>query len=143
MAKIDKASIYVRLCRLRHRLKKMQFFMAKKDRIVYGTPSLEYCNECLRDFVLAYEFQDERAFYYRKLIADFAVLKIELEGINHEGILRCPKNKECSETIVDLPPDTDRMYLAMFQIVGEIDEDISKWRQSALRSKNTPDKILQ
>ena len=88
MARIHNASIYIRLCRLRHRLKKMQYFLMKKDRIVYGTPALEYCNECLRDFALAYEFQDERAYYYRKLIADFAVLKVELEGINHEGVLR-------------------------------------------------------
>ena len=139
MARIHNASIYIRLCRLRHRLKKMQYFLMKKDRIVYGTPALEYCNECLRDFALAYEFQDERAYYYRKLIADFAVLKVELEGINHEGILRCPKAKELTETNAELPSATDKMYLGIFQIVGEIDEDISKWRQSALRSKSTPD----
>lgn len=53
MARLEQASIYVRLCRLRHKLKKMQFCMAKKDRIAYGTPAIEYCNECLRDFVLA------------------------------------------------------------------------------------------
>lgn len=117
----------------------MQYFLMKKDRIVYGTPALEYCNECLRDFVLAYEFQDERAYYYRKLIADFSVLKVELEGINHEGLLRCPKAKELTETNAEFPSATDKMYLGIFQIVGEIDEDISKWRQSALRSKSTPD----
>lgn len=138
MARLEQASIYVRLCRLRHKLKKMQFCMAKKDRIVYGTPALEYCNECLRDFVLAYEFADERPRYYRKLAADFAVLRIEIEGINHEGVLRSPKSKEQQETSVLLPTGTDRMYLDLFQVIGEIDEDISKWRQSALRSKNAP-----
>ena len=87
----------------------MQYFLMKKDRIVYGTPALEYCNECLRDFALAYEFQDERAYYYRKLIADFAVLKVELEGINHEGVLRCPKAKELTETNAELPSATVKM----------------------------------
>ena len=80
----------------------MQYFLMKKDRLVYGTPAMEYCNDCLRDFVLAYEFQDERAYYYRKLLADFAVLKVELEGINHEGVLRCPKAKELTETNAEL-----------------------------------------
>lgn len=46
---------------------------------------------------------------FRKLIADFSVLKVELEGINHEGVLRCPKAKELTETNAELPSATDKM----------------------------------
>lgn len=80
MARIHNASIYIRLCRLRHRLKKMQYFLMKKDRIVYGTPALEYCNECLRDFVRAYEFQDERAYYSGSLLPIFPCSRLNWKG---------------------------------------------------------------
>lgn len=138
MAKIQMSSIYVQLCRLRHHLKKMQFMMTKADRLVYGKPAIECCNEVLRDFVLAYEFQDERTYYYKKLVADFAVLRIELEDINHEGILRSMRKEELTSA-QQMPKSTDKMYLRIFEIVGMIDEGIAKWRSTALRGKNVVD----
>lgn len=108
--------------------------MSKADRIIYGTPVIQECNEVLRDFVLAYEYRDERESYMRKLVADFAVLKVDIEGINHEHVLREPKSKDHAATAVDLPATTDAMYLRTYEIIGLIDQDITKWRNS-LRSK--------
>lgn len=138
MAKIQQANIYINLCRLRHNLKKMQFMMTKANQQIYGRPAIEYCNNVITDFVLAYEFQEERTYYYKKLIADFAVLRIELEGINHEQILRGKKNEDSGDC--EMPKTTDKMYLRIFEIAGQIDEGITKWRSTALRDNHVTDK---
>jgi hypothetical protein len=86
----DKAGIYVDLYNMRKLLKRAQFAMSKADRIIYGTPVLVKNGEVLADFVLAYDFADERDKYIRKMCADFEVLKLDLRIIAEDNVLKCP-----------------------------------------------------
>ena len=134
MAKITQQSIYIKLCRLRHLIKKMQYMMSKADRVIYGTELNVEINDCIKDFVLAYEYREQRDHFIQQMIADFAVLKVALEGINHEGLLREPNVKTHQASPSELPASTDKMYLRVFEAIGSVDTDITKWRNS-LRNK--------
>jgi|BioPla2DNA2_1021312.scaffolds.fasta_scaffold26188_2 hypothetical protein len=119
----DKAGIYVDLYNMRKLLKRAQFAMSKADRIIYGTPVLVKNGEVLADFVLAYDFADERDKYIRKMCADFEVLKLDLRIIAEDNVLKCPDPENAR-----MKPET--LKIEIFELVARIDEGITKWRKS-------------
>jgi len=121
--KTDKAGIYVDLYNLRKVLKRAQYTMTKADRIVYGTPVLEKNGEVLADFVLAYDFEDEREKYIRKMCADFEVLKLDLRILAEDNVIKCPDPQNALAK-----PET--IKIEIFELVARIDEGIMKWRNS-------------
>lgn len=68
--------------------------MTKSDRIIYGTPALERCGQILADFILAYDFEDERAYYIKKFLAEFYILKLDIETLNEFGIIKTTKDTD-------------------------------------------------
>lgn len=134
--KYQLASIYKGLQRLCDMLTKYYFFMTQADRIVYYNPLALCCNECIKDFCIAFDFQDERPHWYMKLVGDFHTLTSLVDRINRNGVLRTPTKKLKDETSVELPKTTEKLLLRTYEEIGKIDEDISKWRQVALSSKN-------
>lgn len=121
--KTDKAGIYVDLYKLRKLLKRAQYTMTKADRIIYGTPVLEKNGDVLADFVMAYDFEEERAKYIRKMCADFEILKLDLRIIAEDNVIKCPDPENAQAK-----PDTIKM--GIFELVARIDEGITKWRNS-------------
>ena len=131
MSKVDKAGIYVDLNEMRKLLKRAQYVMTKADRIIYGTPVLEKNGEVLADFVLAYDFPDERDKNIRKMCADFEVLKLDLRIIAEDNVLKCPDPQNAQ-----MRPDTFKILI--FDLLGRVDEGITKWRNS-LKGKTAAD----
>ena len=66
--KTDKSGIYIDLYTLIKHLKEIQYFIGKAERIIYGTPCITAAEKAMADFVMAYNFPDERDFYIRKLL---------------------------------------------------------------------------
>lgn len=111
------------LYNMRKLLKRAQFAMSKADRIIYGTPVLVKNGEVLADFVLAYDFADERDKYIRKMCADFEVLKLDLRIIAEDNVLKCPDPENAR-----MKPET--LKIEIFELIARIDEGITKWRKS-------------
>ena len=123
--KVEKAGIYVDAYELRKVLKSAQFLMTKAERIVYGTPVLSECAQFMSDFVMAYEFEEERTYYFKKMSASFEVMKSDLRII-----AECHVLKGTSSDHAEMKADT--MIVRIFELVGRIDDGISKWKRSAL-----------
>lgn len=121
--KVDKAGIYVDLYELRKLLKRAQYVMTKTDRIIYGTPVLKENIDTLADFVRAYDFEEERDYYIRKMCADFEALKIDLRIIVEDNVLKCPDPLNAH-----MKPESFKKLI--FEYVARIDEGITKWRNS-------------
>lgn len=134
--KYQLASIYKGLVRLCGILTKYYFYMSQADRIVYYNPMMLQVSECLKDYCIAFDFQDERPSWYKKLVGDFHTLTCFVDRIKNERVLRNPTKNVEDGTSVELPKTTEKLLLRTYEEIGKIDEDISKWRPTALGSKN-------
>lgn len=114
--------------------------MTKVDRQIYGNQALQLATQCVIDFCIAYDFYEERPRYYMKLVGDFHALWSVVDEIDKFHLLKTPKGdlttgKDGTLTS-DLVRRSDKLLLQIFEEIGKIDEDISKWRSVALRSTN-------
>ena len=133
--KYQLATIYKGIQRLSRLIRKYYFYMTQADRIVYYDDLKLAIHECKRDFCIAFDFQDERPHWYMKLVGDFHCLMSLVDEIRDEGVLRNPSPKG---TNTELPKTSEKLILRTYEEIGKIDEDISKWRTTALSSKNAP-----
>ena len=121
--KYSKAGIYVDGYELLKLLKRAQYTMTKTDRVIYGTPVLKANTDFLAAFVMAYDFEEERWYYIKKMCSTFEVLKMQLRIISEENILKVTTHENAN-----MKPDS--LKLQIFTLVGRIDEGITKWRRS-------------
>lgn|SRR5574344_239407 len=137
---LDKTGIYVDCKKLRRLIQRSQKCMTKADRIIYGTPMLEMCGRVLSDFILAYDFEDERSYYIKKFLSEFYVLKLDIETINEFGILKTTKDsngedlytKEGKRLIKLGGEDSNLLRREMTEIVARLDEGMKRWRSSLI-----------
>lgn len=135
MRALDKTGIYIDFKKLRRILQRAQVCMTKSDRIIYGTPMLAQCAKALGDFVMAYDFEDERTYYIKKMIADFTVLRVDIETVNECGIIRA-----VSETRRSTPPERtmlvvekpDILRRELSELVAKIDQGIQRYKNSVI-----------
>lgn len=125
---LEGEGIFVDLKNLKRVLKRAQFMMEKADRIIYGTPALENCKKALIAFEMAYDFMDEREHYARELKARVTVLRLDVEDIFEENVLKgCdPKTNRTADSI----------KREMVELLGRIDEGISRYVGSIFKGKN-------
>lgn len=129
------ASIYQGLRRLAKLVHKLTFYLSKTDRRIYGDRAIEACMDCLGEFILAYDFQDERPQHYMKLIAVFHKLQCMIDEINEENLVRkqfaYKDERDPKKGTFAQVPRADKLMLMIYNEIGKIDSDISKWRQVA------------
>ena len=121
----SKSGIYVDGYELRRILKKAQFSMTKADRIIYGTPVLQECGEFLKNFVMAYDFKDEKLKYIRKMCASFEVLKLDLRIILQDNIIRSP-GPHSSEM------SPKEFKIKILEYIARIEKGVNKWKNSVI-----------
>lgn len=132
------ASIYQGLRRLAKLVRKLTFYLSKTDRRIYGDRAIEASMDCLGEFILAYDFQDERPQHYMKMVATFHKLQCLIDEINEENLVRrqfaCKEDRDPKIGTYAQVPRADRLMLMIYNEIGKIDSDISKWRQVAMRT---------
>lgn len=119
--------------RLRTELYRAQFAMTKANRIIYGTPLMEYSGKALAAFVLAFKTRssiEDKLHYIDECIGAFAVLRTDLENCMENNIIQYPKRE--GETPEDRV-STDKVEL--FNLVAKIDSDMCKWSESLTKGK--------
>lgn len=151
MRALDKTGIYIDCKKLRRLLQRSQRCMTKSDRIIYGTPALERCGQILADFILAYDFEDERAYYIKKFLAEFYILKLDIETLNEFGIIKTTKDtdgedlytkegKKLVKVGVENPKNLQR---EMTEIVARLDEGMKRWRSGLVLKDYTKEKGVE
>lgn len=101
--------------------------MTKVDRIRYATRAINAIEDVIRDFTLAYDFEDERLYYLKRMWADIAVFIDLMRTIGEQNcICLHPKHE---------PWTPDHMKLEIFNAVASLDEGAAKWKNSIMRNK--------
>ena len=127
------SSIFVNMKRLRTHLYRAQFAMTKANRIIYGTPLMEYSGKALAAFVLAFKARidtTEKLRYRDECIGAFSVLRIDLENCMENNIIQFPKRE--GETPEDR---VSAEKIELFRLVATIDNDMCKWSESLTKGK--------
>lgn len=116
----DKASIFVDAQNLRRLFYEALKDMSKGDRVMFGERTMCEIGDFIASFVMAYDFPDERNYYIRKMVAQFAVVRLDLEAMAELNIYKGKLNKYGDPVVKG----------EIFECVGRIDMGISKWRNS-------------
>lgn len=132
--KCQMATIYKGLKRLMRHIHKLPFEMTKENKRIYGDRIIERVLDCIEDFVIAYDFQDERPHYYMKLSADIHIVMSLMDEIVDDHIL-IPKKHEVGSDGKSIPNKQDKLVIQIYEEIGKIDTDMGKWRVSAICSK--------
>ena len=130
---LEESSIFINLKRLRTHLYRAQFAMTKANRIIYGTPLMEYSGKALAAFVVAFKTnldREAKARYCDECIGAFAVLRIDLENCVENNIIQYPKRE--GETKEDR---VNSEKVELFRLVATIDSDMCKWSGSLTKGK--------
>ncbi len=133
--KYQMASIYKGLKRLAKLIHKLPFSMTAENKRIYGDRIINRVLDCIENFVIAYDFQDERPHYYMKLTGNIHVVMSLMDEIVDEHILIPQAHKVDSEGH-EVPNSQDKLVIRIYDEIGKIDTDMGKWRPSAICSKS-------
>ena len=104
-----------------------EMMMTAVDRRRYCDRAIRAIMDIIADFQLAYDFEDERGKYLRKMWADIAVY-LELARIIGE--------RNCIRNVCQHEPMTpDQMKLEIFNETARLDEGASRWKNTVTRNK--------
>lgn len=129
------------LKKLRRMLYQAQFNMMKADRMIYGTPLMEYCGKAIAAFILAFTVKEKRVEYLEECIGYFSILRTDLEFCAMENIVKYPKRKEKLDKDGKPIPWENKedavnsQKIELFHLVGKIDSDMCKWRASLAKAR--------
>ena len=142
---LEESSIFINLKKLRRRLYGAQFHMQKADRIIYGTPLMQECGKAIASFVLAFTVREKRVEYLEACIGHFTVLRTDLEFCTEENMIKWSKRaEERDKDGKPIPWEDPRdavstQKIELFNLVGKIDSDMCRWRQSLAKGKTVCD----
>lgn len=120
MSNFEGQTIYLDAAELRRLVSKALLMMTKQYRVEVGARAMQATGDIIADFVMAYEFKQERYWHFKRLCARFEVLKIDLRMIVNDGLLQSP------HPVTHERPET--IALQMFERVASIDEAIGRWK---------------
>lgn len=139
--RLEESSIYINLVRLREKIYGSMFHMMKGDRLVFGRPLLEASGEALGNFILAFMVKEDKVKYMDKCIGWFTRLRIDLDFCVRENIIKFKKrthmkDKDGNVVPCETPEDkVNSQKIELFVLIGKIDNDMCKWRQSIAKGK--------
>lgn len=110
-----------------------QFLMAKCDRVIYGTPIMEWSGKAIASFLLAFTVEHKRKEYLEECIGYFAILKTDIDFCISENIIHFRRRKITDD-------QTEAEYasskkIEILKLIAQIDNDVCKWRASLAKSK--------
>lgn len=114
---IDADAIYDLLLRA-------ELMMTKVDRVRYANRAIEQILDVIREFILAYDFEDDRKVHLERMSANIAVFLRTMRIIARRNII-CIPNKFDAMT-------PDQIKHELMEHIAKLDEGATKWRKSYL-----------
>ena len=104
-----------------------EVMMTAVDRRRYCDRAIKAIMDIIADFQLAYDFEDERGKYLRKMWADIAV---------YLDLARIIGERNCIRNVCQHEPMTpDQMKLEIYNETARLDEGASRWKNTVTRNK--------
>lgn len=136
------ATIYKELNPLIEKTKKLQFFMTRKDAQIYQFNAEKLILQALMDFIIAFDFQDERPHYYMKLEGELHAFSCIIDMIDGQNLIRTT-NRMIDITNIQIPKNGEKLMMDIYEHIGKIDEDMTKWRAVAMRDRSSQGNLLK
>ena len=114
---IDADAIYDLLLRA-------ELMMTKVDRVRYANRAIEQILDVIREFILAYDFEDDRKVHLERMSANIALFLRTMRIIARRNIICIPTKFDA------MTPDQIKHEL--MEHIAKLDEGATKWRKSYL-----------
>lgn len=102
--------------------------MTKVDKIRYNNRAIDQILDVIKEFTLAYDFEEDREIHLKRMCANVAVFLLTMRKIGELNVIRI-KN----------PLDTatpDSIKLQLIEHIGKLDEGVTRWKNSIIKSRN-------
>lgn len=102
--------------------------MTKVDKIRYNNRAIDQILDIIKEFTLAYDFEEDREIHLKRMCANVAVFLLTMRKIGERNVIRI-KN----------PLDTatpDSIKLQLIEHIGKLDEGVTRWKNSIIKSRN-------
>lgn len=109
-------------------LVRAEMMMTKADRIRYGNRAVVQIQDVIKEFMLAYDFEEDRWIHLKRLCANMAVLLWTIRLIGGRNVINA-KEKNSSVT-------PDRMKMMIVESLAKLDEGVTRWRKSITKNRN-------
>ena len=101
-----------------------ELMMTKVDRVRYANRAIEQILDVIREFILAYDFEDDRKVHLERMSANIAVFLRTMRSIARRNIICIPTKFDA------MTPDQVKHEL--MEHIAKLDEGATKWRKSYL-----------
>lgn len=105
-------------------LLRAELMMTKVDRVRYANRAIEQILDVIREFMLAYDFEDDRKLHLERMSANIAVFLHTIRIIARRNIICIPTKFDT------MTPD--QLKHEMMEHIAKLDEGATKWRKSYL-----------
>ena len=110
-------------------LLRAEMMMTKVDRMRYANRAIEQILDVIREFYLAYDFEDDREIHLKRMCANIGVFLMTMRIIAERNVI-CVTPKENSDFAT---PDGIKRQIV--EHLAKLDEGATKWRKSFMKSK--------
>ena len=102
--------------------------MTKVDKIRYNNRAVDQILDVIKEFVLAYDFEDDREIHLKRMCANVTVFIRTMRLINDRNIIHVFNPLETEK------PDSVKMKI--MEHLGKLDEGVTRWKNSIIKSRN-------
>ena len=105
-------------------LLRAELMMTKVDRVRYANRAIEQILDVIREFMLAYDFEDDRKIHLERMSANIAVFLHTMRIIARRNIICIPTKFDA------MTPD--QLKHELMEHIAKLDEGATRWRKSYL-----------
>lgn len=113
-------------------LLRAEMMMNKVDRVRYANRAIDQILDVIREFMLAYDFEDDRKIHLKRMSANIAVFLRTMRIIASRNIICIPTKHDA------MTPD--QIKHEMMEHIAKLDEGATRWKKSYIvkqRAKGT------
>ena len=133
------SSIYAGLKRLIKLIYTTKFLSTKADRINYIEPNIRYLEMSLCKYIMAFNCQDKRRDYMDECVGAFGVFRVLFEQNRERGVIYFIRKKDNDGKIIKGNEGISSEEIEIIELIGRIDNDMSKYRLSLSKGKTIID----
>lgn len=111
-------------------LLRAEMMMTKVDRMRYANRAIEQILDVIREFYLAYDFEDDREIHLKRMCANIGVFLITMRIIAERNIICVMPKEGCGCAT----PDSVKRQ--MMEHLAKLDEGATRWRKSFMKAKS-------